>query len=179
MWKICKTYGPSWNEFITTIGVIAQCGTMTECSNGIFVEISEELAMSACKNEKTKYRMDAKEVRELLEKYDLLTVKEKDGNITIKFKNMQVKRCLTQAGQALEMKTLLLARNMKTAEDKPCFTDAMNGVEIDWDGKWNRFDKKEDEYANDQITNCRKITRRHRRTRCTCRTRGGRACLHA
>ena len=70
-----------------------------------------------------------------LKSKELITVYEDDGEtVTVGFKNEQVMRCLSKAGQVLEMKVYKELKNYKGADGEPLFNDVMNGVQIDWDG---------------------------------------------
>ena len=57
-----------------------------------------------------------------------------DEMLQFRFKNEQVKLCLTKAGTLLELVTLLTAKNMKKSDGTPYFNDVRTGVMIDWDG---------------------------------------------
>ena len=57
--------------------------------------------------------------------------------VTIAYKDAQVKRCLTKAGQALEMKVYLIAQSLADETGALVYDDAKNGVLIDWDGEWH------------------------------------------
>lgn len=61
--------------------------------------------------------------------------KEDETTFTLTFKDEQVKRCLTRAGQILEMKVFLASKNLSEIDGSPVYNDAVNGVVIDWDGK--------------------------------------------
>ena len=62
-----------------------------------------------------------------------------DGHVTVAYKNDQVRRCLTKAGTVLEMTVYLLA-----LQEGQGYTDALNGVFIDWDGRVNLNGKNAD-----------------------------------
>lgn len=69
-------------------------------------------------------------------KNGLLTYFEDDETtVTISYKNEQVKKCLTKAGQALEMKIYTTAKALLDKDGVPVYDDALNGVVIDWDGE--------------------------------------------
>ena len=53
----------------------------------------------------------------------------------VTYKDEQVKRCLTKAGQVLEMKMSILLMNAKDKKGNLIYNDVVNGVYIDWDGK--------------------------------------------
>lgn len=58
-----------------------------------------------------------------------------ETTVTISYKDEQVKKCLTKAGQALEMKIYTTAKDLLDKDGVPVYDDAMNGVVIDWDGE--------------------------------------------
>lgn len=71
---------------------------------------------------------------EALLRLGLLTVYDDGGDtITVRFKNPQVKKCLTTEGQVLELKMYVLAK-AAVADGTPVYYDVLNGVKIDWDG---------------------------------------------
>ena len=72
-------------------------------------------------------------IRALLEA-GLITELRVDENLTVTYKDEQVKRCLVKAGQVLEMKVLSAAMNCREKDGTPTYDDAVNGVMIDWDG---------------------------------------------
>ncbi|MBQ3330410.1 MAG: DUF1887 family protein [Ruminococcus sp.] len=57
-----------------------------------------------------------------------------NGCYRITYKNDQVRRCLTKAGQALEMYITLKAMLAVDTDGDPVYNDVCNGVFIDWDG---------------------------------------------
>ena len=76
----------------------------------------------------------------------MLTYFEDDETtVTISYKNEQVKKCLTKAGQALEMKIYVTAKDILDKDGTPVYDDALNGVVIDWDGEFHD-ESVEDEY---------------------------------
>ena len=94
---------------------------------------------------KAKYK-SAKGIIAYLLKNGLLTYFEDDETtVTISYKNEQVKKCLTKAGQALEMKIYVTAKDILDKDGTPVYDDALNGVVIDWDGEFHD-ESVEDEY---------------------------------
>lgn len=61
------------------------------------------------------------------------------GRFSFDFKNDQVKRCLTKAGQLLEVYTAYVATELRR-NDMDFFSDVLTGVYIDWDGKLENED---------------------------------------
>ena len=93
-----------------------------------------------------KYKM-SKGIISYLLKHNLLTSFDDsdEDTITISYKNEQVKKCLTKAGQALEMKIYITAKYILDSDGDPVYNDAINGVVIDWDGEFHD-EISEDEY---------------------------------
>jgi len=73
--------------------------------------------------------------------HKLITNFTEDENILqITYKNPQVKKCLTKAGLALELKIYSVVKNLTEQDGTPVYNDAVNGVVIDWDGKFHDED---------------------------------------
>lgn len=65
----------------------------------------------------------------------MLTALDNDSvHFSLRFKNEQVKRCLTKAGTILELKTYLIATSLTEQDGSARYNDVMTGVFIDWDG---------------------------------------------
>ncbi|MBO5767647.1 MAG: DUF1887 family protein [Clostridia bacterium] len=132
MWDICRIKPRDWNCQISGFAGLASVGIASE----------DKLTYSATRKQLDIYyeKHDLKSVYKqkiiaaLLEKGLITEYSEKDGRIYITFKNEQVKRCLTKAGQALEMKIFVTALNTCDEDGNRVYNDAVNGVYIDWDG---------------------------------------------
>ncbi len=134
MWTICKDAPRSWNKQIGVFDTINKVGTTSEDGLTITAEISK--VKEYYKTHLGKYGI-YEEIKSGLCEKGLLTsfTENTDENIvSMTFKNLQVKKCLTQAGLALEMKVYSMARTLKDENGKELYNDVMNGVEIDWDG---------------------------------------------
>lgn len=133
MWEICRNDVKKWN--IQT-GVFAAAEILTGSD-------ASTLCVSASVSQITDYlrRFNShfvilKEITERLYRLGLvIEYYHRGDSFFIKYKNEQVKRCLTKAGMALEMKIYLTALGMHDKDGKRSFCDVMNGVCIDWDGK--------------------------------------------
>lgn len=143
MWQLCcdspfnekskKSSSPrTWNRVTTTLGCYEEIN-LTTAPNELKINIETgkkyKKGNSSCKlNTLSKYLDAFKEV-------GLITYGEDNSFdiLHIKFKNEQVKLCLTKAGNILELKTYLTCK--KIMEERPDeFADCMTGVTIDWDG---------------------------------------------
>ena len=133
MWSICKRNTRGWNIQIGVFGTIKKVGTTSE--DGLTITASVAEVKEYYKRKRIgNYSINQDIMKELREK-GLLTYFEADADtVTMTCKDLQVKRCLTQAGLALEMKVYMMARGLKTEGKEALYNDVMNGVQIDWDG---------------------------------------------
>lgn len=133
MWDICRKNVRTWN---TQIGVFAAIESMKSgvSDDGLFVKTSVKAVSDHMKKEGWKYYINNNLIT-ALEKDGLADFSIDDESISIRYKNSQVKKCLTKAGQALEMIVYLAALNARENDVRKTYNDAMNGVFIDWDGE--------------------------------------------
>ncbi len=145
MWSVCKGNTRDWNIVIGIFNVVEYVGNVVNQKTLTTVASKSALEEYLIRH-KAKYKM-SKDIIDFLLKYNLLTVFDdtNDDSITISYKNEQVKKCLTKAGQVLEMKMYIIAKNILDEDGKPIYNDAMNGVVIDWDGEFHD-ETVEDEY---------------------------------
>ena len=135
IWKLCKSQGRFWNKQIGLLTAAQAIGQHS--SDGLTTVVSKV----ALENHLAQFHTDYHTVRGILPALlnaGLLTqVNESEKTLTVSYKNPQVKRCLTRAGQALEMKIFTTAKKVLDKEGKPVYDDALNGVVIDWDGEFH------------------------------------------
>ena len=120
MWKICCKNPGNWNSTMT-------CFDMNGAQND--VENNDVLV------DKTKKIFDTipSIFRDLI-KYGLVKdVKIKNGVLNFQCKNEQIKRCLTKAGQLLELKTTNMLLTLNEEANGELFDDVLTGVTIYWD----------------------------------------------
>ena len=132
VWSICKRDVREWNAQLGVFMAIEKIGRVSE--DGLTTVASRIDVENWLEN-----RGNLKRIADVLEPLlftGLLTrYDDKDkSTITISYKNSQVKRCLIKAGQALEMKIFTVAKTLAEKDGSPVYTDALNGVVIDWDG---------------------------------------------
>lgn len=136
IWEICRGNVRYWNRQIGVFEAIAQVGMFSE----------DGLAVSASRNDVEQYLVQrnatykkAKGIIGNLLKHKLITYFSDEDNttITVAFKNKQVKKILTKAGLALEMKVYSAAMGLREQDGRPVYNDIMNGVVIDWDGEFH------------------------------------------
>ncbi len=137
MWTACREDAKRWNaiignfELIEKLGVIASEQPLTTVVDK--KELEEYYASHRGKYQITKEITDYFLNSGLLTQFD----DNENGKITISYKNEQVKRCLTKAGQALEMKIFKTAKDVCDSDGVKVYNDALNGVVIDWDGEFH------------------------------------------
>ena len=133
MWGICKDDVRFWN---TQIGVFSALEEVGETSEDRLTTTARLSVLKAHLERNDGKYVYAKGIVGGLLRYGLLTAfSAEDGEtVTVSYKNEQVKRCLTKAGQALEMKTLLAVRELTDKKGTIFYDDVLNGAVIDWDG---------------------------------------------
>ena len=138
IWNICKVNPAAWNAQIGVLGTIKE--KSTSCADGLTITAEVAKLIEYYSKNRGHYNIEGPVKEALLDKGLLLQLEEKDGIVTVTFKNKQVKKCLTVAGQALEMKIYLTARRIKgkrnktDVEESVIYNDVKTGVTIDWDG---------------------------------------------
>lgn len=130
MWKICIDDTELWNVQITRLGALAHLFGSTDSLTCIFrTEDAWQILDSGCGN------MLKNRIFTELKCYGLLyESKTESGEVSICFKNEQVRRTLTKAGQILELYISMIAISIKDNNDVPIYNDVKTGVYIDWDG---------------------------------------------
>lgn len=136
MWNICKTDVRYWNTQLGVFSAIEDMGIVSE--DWLTTTASVEKTVNYLKKHKAKYMLSKGLINSLL-RLGLLTQcsEDNEGNITISYKNDQVKKCLTKAGMLLEMKVFILAKAAVNKKGEIVYDDALNGVCIDWDGEFH------------------------------------------
>ena len=134
MWAILRSVGKygtvgSWNKQIKTFEAIEECGEI----DGLTSRAGKSVLEACLARDGEKLKPIAGVIRRLRE-CRLAEVEEDDRSITVTYKNEQVKRCLTKAGQALEMIVYLYALQAVDEQRMRVYNDVMTGVYIDWDG---------------------------------------------
>lgn len=132
MWSVCKADPQLWNVQIGVFEALEKVGETS--ADGLETSGKITAVKTQLIHDKGKYVV----VRGLIQRMrrmGLLTAFEEDGQrITVAYKDPQVKRCMTKAGQALEMRVFLAARALRE-DGEPVYNDVVNGVTIDWDGE--------------------------------------------
>lgn len=144
IWNLCKEKGRLWNLQIGVFSAMKEVGSQSP--DGLTLTAPMIAIENYLAENRGKY-VNAKGILAYLRKNGLITKfsDEDESAVTVSFKNEQVKRCLVTAGQALEMKVYITAKNTLDKDGKAAYNDALNGVVIDWDGEFHD-EKKENIY---------------------------------
>ena len=132
IWNIYKVGVKSWNSQMSVLASVEEVGTVDKESLSTEAEVAKIVEHLA--EGKLRYKIVKRIINDLIKK-GLITRFYEDGEtFRITYKNAQVKRCLTKAGQALEMKIYVMAKDAQD-KGKNIYSDVVNGVLIDWDGE--------------------------------------------
>lgn len=133
MWEICRKAPRKWN---THIGVFAKAETLKKEFDPM---LCTKVKMADLKEHMESTGVELSTLQSLVRKLYLaglvLDHKVDEESFFVTFKDEQIKKCLTKAGQVLEMKMSVLMMQAKDKKGNPIYDDVVNGVYIDWDGK--------------------------------------------
>ena len=130
MWNICRKNVRRWNM---QIGVFAIARELEKGGNPLSVSVSTDDLTERLEKRKLKYILD-KEITDALCSAGLADIRDDGFELSVSYKNAQVKKCLTKAGQILEMKIYISALRARDKDGAHTYNDVQNGVCIDWDG---------------------------------------------
>ncbi len=133
MWDICKHNIRDWNAQISVLSIISQLTDEQDDPLTIYASIYS--IMNELESIHVGYVYYPEIIKSLYNAGLITAYEYTDSQFWVTFKNEQIKRCLTKAGQVLEMKVYLEALIVKTHEDEYVYNDVLNGVFIDWDGE--------------------------------------------
>lgn len=133
MWSICRSDPKLWNMQITTLGAISDMITMPSSLAVSFNQYGADLLL---KKNRIKYTL-VPSILERLETFGLITSLCIGSNVSFRFKNEQVKKSLTTAGQVLELYVASCLLEIKDKSGHPLYHDVKVGAVINWDGEHN------------------------------------------
>lgn len=133
IWQVCRKSPRIWNIQISIFEAAEKVGTHPDPLTTVATkaQIEEYLA----EKNKESYRTSEETVRALMQKGLLTGFSEDETTLSVSYKDAQVRKCLTLAGRALEMKIYVTAKSVCEKNGESVYNDALNGVVIDWDGK--------------------------------------------
>lgn len=123
MWAICRKDVRIWN---------AQTDVIAKLCNDSLDKTG--LRVSAFPDVKNKKKYISHEILKALEAAGIIKNLEISEKISFDFKNNQVKKCLTKAGQLLELFVTVTADGITDENGDRLYNSVLSGVYIDWDG---------------------------------------------
>lgn len=143
IWDICKNNVGRWNLQMSILGSVEENGVCSKDS--LTTVVYKDVLERHLRAHGTEYSVMWKIVNDLIKQGLITNFEDNEKTLTVSYKNAQVKRCLTKAGQALEMKIYVTAKGVLGNDGNPVYNDALNGVVIDWDGDFHD-EKREKTY---------------------------------
>ncbi len=134
LWEICKGSPAAWNRRISFLNELEGRGSRDSDSLRVSLELERVLARREGRD-----KLDQlSELLAAMEKAGCISgLNLSDTELSFSYKDMQVKRCIIKAGNVLELTTMILAMRARRVDGSKLYTDAMNGVCIDWDGEFH------------------------------------------
>jgi hypothetical protein len=128
LWGLCTKNNRYWNMMISSIG------QNTVYKNDDFLSI--EINYNALENSLNNKGVNDNYVKEFFKKLsscgfikDLVIT---EHTLSYKYKNNDIKECLSKAGLLLELFIMIKATALKNEDGSSYYTDALTGVMIDW-----------------------------------------------
>lgn len=131
MWQFCHSNPKLWNVYIGTLEEASKADTKRE--DGLSFTAQIEVVKQKLAKKGLKFSFTDGFLRFLYREGLITNYSKSENEISVTFKNSQVKKCLTKAGQVFEMKVFSLAMFCMDEQGEKVYDDVMNGVYIDWD----------------------------------------------
>ncbi len=122
MWDVCRNNIGTWNDNSSALASMEKKGLLDN-----FLNVSCRL------KENGKNNPDGKIMQALSECGVIKDYKLQKGNLSFRYKNEQVRRCLTKSGNVLELLSYMIISKI-SAENGNVYNDIDVGVMVDWDG---------------------------------------------
>ncbi len=130
MWRICRNNAREWNAHTASMGAFLE---RLGLSGSLFVSFDRGLAEQVLEGTRIKFAFVNRIMLDL-QKYGLIIAFSSGNRVSFAFKNHRVRKCLTVAGQVLELIVTSRLRGLKNKKGKYLYNDIKTGVGIDWDG---------------------------------------------
>ena len=130
IWEICRKNESLWNAQITTLNRLV---SMYSAQDSLSLSFERSEAQELIKSEGLCFTL-VEWIMYSLANSGLIYNLRLDEVVSFTFKNEQVKRCLTVAGQALELFVASRLRALKDDDGSAIYNDVRVGVVIDWCG---------------------------------------------
>lgn len=132
MWQICRRSPKDWNNMINTLDCVSE--RVAQADDGSF-RADGKSARAALKRSGDRYVVEPKILEALADAGVIRNLSIWDDSMEFDFKNRQVRKCLTKAGQVLELVVHVAALDALDGDGNPMYNDVRSGVYIDWDAR--------------------------------------------
>ncbi len=132
IWDVCRKDVKGWNVQCILFEVLEKNGSIF--SDGLNVICRKADFDAHIAKSKSPFGLNNKIIKALTRAGILTAFEIDDEFISLAYKNHQVKKCITKAGLALEMKVYVTARDILDENGEVMYNDLLNGVVMDWDG---------------------------------------------
>lgn len=129
MWDICKANPAHWNSHVNTMAQMIRNAP----PESLDIAVDRDLVENEMKYSRNKYVWAIGFIKELQRKGLISNFSETEKTTAFTFKNLQIKECLTKAGNLLELVITYYARIARDNKNNPVYNDIVTGVVIDWD----------------------------------------------
>lgn len=137
MWSLCKQNPSLWNSQLSIFDkLLSFC--LDSDSLSVYINFADVKDALNRRGEKCDIKTDI--YKKLFNLGIINALKIDHESISFSFKNKQTMKCLTKAGQILELIVALKASELKDDSGNPLYTDVMTGVYIDWDSEIHDVD---------------------------------------
>lgn len=131
LWALSCRYKRSWNGQMNTLGWVNK---LCPQADPMALHAVRDQVESEMLKEGDYYKVNIGILRSLEEAGFISRLRIRGDEVELVFKNEQIKRCLTKAGQVLELMTTMAALDAAEDDGTAVYNDVQCGVYIDWDG---------------------------------------------
>lgn len=131
MWAVCKENASLWNAQINTLTKL--CGIYLN-KNALSFSVDIEKVKTEFSSRNSRFVFVPEIFKSLSSAGVIENLETSNEKLRLRFKNEQVMKCLTKAGQILELIIAVTASELKSEDRKAVYNDVKCGVYIDWDG---------------------------------------------
>lgn len=147
MWEISCRNPSRWNAVMTILGEWDAINEDSE--NPLTTTVNVAKVTAAAKGYPNTINTVCRLLFELASVGMILNFKRSDEEISFTYKNENVKRCLSKAGNILELKTLFTAMKTTDKSGRKTYDEFDMQVCIDWDGTYHENGEDEKDTENE------------------------------
>lgn len=134
MWDVCRKNVRFWNIQIGMLELIEVFNN--DSGNNLTTTVPTAYLNDYMASQEKNFFVNRDILQGLVDAGLITFFEINDDYLTVSYCDSQVKRCLTKAGQALEMIVCAVARTASEPDGSNTYHDVMTGVTIDWDGQF-------------------------------------------